>query len=211
MLQDDETQMLPIQKTGKELKEKSQNVDITQWWDLILAWLKLSRIVWLNLLSDIINTLSAPIYVNMCSCWRNGHLCFLVKQYIKCIMLEKIMYKNRWQSCAAIDWFREESMRPTFSYWFPPAVIELWKQSSFNWSPWERKKILYVHSFYSLHGSYIHVNEKDSPNQFSTTYNTQQNLLRGQCHPIFVCLLNSLQTWTRIMYYLNVYIDTYNL
>lgn len=30
MLQDDETQMLPIQKTGKELKEKSQNVDITQ-------------------------------------------------------------------------------------------------------------------------------------------------------------------------------------
>jgi len=47
---------------------------------------------------------------------------------------------------------------PTLVYWLPPAVIGLWKWSSFNGSPWERRrKKSYMVLFYSLRGSCIHV------------------------------------------------------
>lgn len=83
---------------------------------------------------------------------------------------------------------------PTFLYWLCPVVTGLWKWSSFNGSPWERKrKKSSMVLFYSLRGSCIHVIYKDPLNQYSAKNNAHQNLWRGLCHSAFICLLNLQQ------------------
>lgn len=140
--------------------------------------------MWQNPWPPVINAPSASIYENICSCWKNRHLCVLVKQYIKYSRIDG-MQKQVTELCVNRLSWGSTCEGPTFSYWLPLTVTGLWKWNSFNGNPWERniknhtclQFLVYMEAVFLSFRKIVWANFQ----QFFSKCNMYQNFLRGLC------------------------------